>query len=65
MNRSDGLLLFGREPAGITRHEGSVILLKKGGEFHDHRLLRSTCRVLTKRLITVSDAASVVGVSCA
>ena len=64
-DRADGLALSGGETASVTRRESIVILFQDGGEFHPHRLLRSTRRVFTKRLMISRDAATVVGVSCA
>jgi hypothetical protein len=64
-HRANGLLLFGREPVAITGHERIVVLFKKRGEFHGYTLLKSTCKVFTRRLMTEIEAASVVGVSCA
>jgi hypothetical protein len=62
--RADGLLLRRRDPVCVAGDEPLVILLNDGCELHQ-RFLRSTRKVFTKRLMTVNEADSVVGVSCA
>ena len=63
-NSTQGLLLRGREPVCVAGDETIMVMRKDGCELHQ-RFLKSTRSVFTQRLMTDSDAYSVVGLRSA
>jgi hypothetical protein len=43
--------MSGEEAGCIFCLEGRIVVINDRGEFHDHSLHRSTCKVLTRRLM--------------
>lgn len=59
---ADGAQMAGEEPGGIICLAGRIVLINDRGELHDHRLRRSTCKVLTRRLMMIAAFCSVASV---
>jgi len=58
----DGVQVTRQQLIVVLVQQRIEVLIEDGGKLHDHRLLRSTCKELTRRLIVAEVSCSVIGV---